>query len=348
MSCVRSGWLPARCWWALLLAALFGGAPAAAVVDGQPAPYDDRRLDAVGLVLTVQPWAPCGGWISGSGTLIAPNVVLLAKHSVQRSDYTLPADGARSHRIRFRRAPDGAAENHFSGNISDCATPSQEIYISRFVGCPFVGVDIVLGILESEPVGITPIGVNLDFAFPAGHAVRLAGWGYSGRCIQTGEAWTLRTDTGVLPTQRFTSPYYIEYNQVTFSGSCMNLPAAPAAQPDWIIGNMHDSGAPILIEVQDPRNPDRRDLRVVAIVTSYTGAQPVRSWNSAGGEPPLENPITGHDCAEFDGLPGVTTNDMFAYVNSWITHDPAAETDGQPDITLSDLLTFVGWFLGGC
>ena len=161
---------------------------AGAVVDGRPAPYNDRRFDAVGLVLTVQPWAPCGGWISGSCTLIAPNMVMLAKHSVQRSDQTLPPAGQHSHRIRFRRAANGTAENHFAGNSTDCTTPNQEIYIDRFVACPLAGVDIVLGILESEPVGITPIGVDISFGFGRGHAITLAGWGYDGRCIQTGDA----------------------------------------------------------------------------------------------------------------------------------------------------------------
>lgn len=332
--------------WAIVLAVTVGfPARSEGVVDGQPAPYTDRRLDAVGLVLTVQPWSPCGGWISGTGTLISPNVVLLAKHSVQRPDYTLPPPGARTHRIRFRRAVDGRAENHFAGNPGDCSTPHQEIYIQQFVSVPFAGVDIVLGVLESAPVGIAPIGVDVRFGFAPGSPIMLAGWGYSGRCIQTGDAWTLRTDTGVLPTQRFTSPYVIEYNRATFLGNCLNL---PTPEPNWVIGNLHDSGAPILIETPDPANPSVPTLRVVAIATSYTSAQPLTSWNAAGGEPPLENTVSGFECAEFDGLTGVTTNDLYAYVNAWLSLDPRAETDGLPDLSLSDLQTYIQWYLGGC
>jgi hypothetical protein len=318
------------------------------VVDGQPAPIWDRRYDAVALLFTVQPWATCGGWISGSCTLIAPNTVLLAKHSVQHSDQTLPADGERSIRVRFRRNAQGEANNHYGGAPADCQTAYQEIYIQRFIACPFVGVDVVLGLLESEPVGIEPIGVDITFPFDAGHSVILAGWGYDGRCIQTGDAWTLRTDRGVLPVQRFTSPYLFEYNQATFSGTCLNQTSSPLTGAHWVIGNTHDSGAPILIERPGENDPNTTVLRVVGVVTSFTTAQRITSWNLAGGQPPLQNPQARNACAEFDGIPGVTTNDVYEFIRAWLLGEPRADVDGQPGITLSDLLTYVQWFLGGC
>lgn len=345
MCCSR--W-PARLAVLALLVCALTPPKAGAVVDGRPAALDDRRFDAVGLVLTVQPWNPCGGWISGSCTLIAPNMVMLARHSVQRPDNTLPLDGARTHRVRFRRSAGGAAENHFGGNPSDCATPHQEHFIDRFVACPFVGVDIVLGILESVPVGITPIGVDITFQFGAGRPITLAGWGYDGRCIQTGEAWTLRTGAGVLPTQRFTSSYLFEYNQITFLGTCMIFPLPPLAPHNWAIGNVHDSGAPILIEVSSVLSPAQPELRVVGVVTSYTSAQRVTGWNLAGGVPRLENPAAANACADFDGVPGVTTNDLYLYISSWVMGEDRANIDDLPGVTLSDLLTYVQRFLGGC
>lgn len=343
MSCVRLfRWCTVSC--AVVCVCLGLSARARAVVEGQVVPDSDHRLDAVGLLLTVQPWYPCGGWISGTCTLVAPNMVLMARHSVQRPDFTMPPNGQQTIRVRFRRALNGTSNGHFNGDPTSCDDSYQEIYVRDFIPAPFVGVDMVLGILESAPVGIAPLGVDLDFSFAAGSRVTLAGWGFDGRCIQTGDAWTLRYDTGVLPAQRWSSQYTFEYNQIVFSNNCMTWPGTA----DWVKGNMHDSGAPILVEAPNPANPSSPHLRIVGIVTSYTGAQRVTSWNLAGGQPPLQNPAASNACAEFDGAPGVTNGDLFLFIEAWIGLDPSADRDRSGSVTLSDLLTYVQQFLGGC
>jgi len=342
MSCTHLfRWSTLTC---LIALALFLASPAKAVVEGQPIPLTDRRFDAVGLLLTVQPWNPCGGWVSGSCTLIAPNIVMMARHSVQRTDGTLPPANSQAIRVRFRRAANGVANNHFAGNPDDCQTTFQEIYVRETVAAPFAGIDLVLGFLETVPVGITPIGADVSFAFDRSHPIILAGWGYAGRCVQTGDAWTLRNDYGVLPAQRWPSTYTFEYNQMTFSGSCMTWPA----DVNWVIGNVHDSGAPILIEVPNPTLAGGTELRVVGVVTSYSIAQRLSSWNLAGGQPSILNAVADYACAEFDGLPGVSSEDLFAYVQSWISGEPRANVDQDPGVTLSDLLMYVQHFLGGC
>lgn len=321
------------------------GAPARAVVNGTPVPDSDRRFDAVGIVFTAQPWQPCAGWISGTCTLVAPNLVIFARHSVQLSDGSLPATGARTHRVRFRRGRDGTSNGHISGNDSDCAGDSyQEAWVREFVGAPLLGVDLALGFLESPVLGIAPIGVDTAFQAPANHPVVLAGWGYDGECIQTGEAWTLRYDHGVLPPPRWTSGCCFEYNRVTLSAGCLQWPVGS----DWVKGNLHDSGAPILIEVPDPVSPGHMSLKLVGVVTSYTGAMRIGAWNQAGGQPVLSNPVPRTCVAEFDNVPGVTIDDILAYLSTWLAGDPRADINQSGDVTLGDLMTYVEHFVSGC
>lgn len=317
-----------------------------AVVNGAPVPDSDRRFDAVGLLLTTQPGANCGGWISGTATLIAPATVLIAKHSVLQANFTFPADHSRTNRVRFRRGVDGTCNSHYAGNPElDCAGPYQEIYIDRYIPCPAFGVDMVLCLLESSPVGVSPVPINPSHVFATSEPIILAGWGFDGLCVGQGEHWTLRSDQGVLPDQRFSSSCCIEYNRCVFSGECM----VPTPGTDWVLGNLHDSGAPLFVEVPGQLPGDPPQLRLIAIVQNQVSAQKIGAWNAGGGQPPLTETNIRPGCiGDHDRNGEVTIEDLLDYVNAFLAGEPLADVDGVQGVTLSDLIEFVNHFLVGC
>ena len=103
---------------------------ALAVVDGTPAPGNDRRLDAVGLLCAASPGSQCGGWIGGTCTLIAPDMVLLARHCLDISTtQPLPLLADHPYRVRFRRSLLGVSENNMivNSDIVDRDTRSHHI-----------------------------------------------------------------------------------------------------------------------------------------------------------------------------------------------------------------------------
>ena len=319
------------------------GRPAAGVVRGTPAPEMDHRFGAVGLLFTDQPWAACGGWISGSCVLIDSGTVLVARHSVEDAQRRLPANGSRLHKVRFRRDGDGAANNHFgSGAQWDCAAGYQEIYIQQYIANPAAGVDMVLGVLESEPVGIAPMAIQPSHLVTSGEPVILAGWGFDGTCLGQGEAWTLRTSTGVLPPLRYNSSCCFDFANITYTGnSCLAIPA----NSNWVVANLHDSGAPLLSP--DPDNPTR--LRVFGIVTSAYSAQKLSVWNAGGGQPRLDDTPAGRQCVwDFDGDGGITLADLLIFVDRYLVGDPTSDVDGDPGVTPNDLFVYVIGYCRGC
>lgn len=341
--CVR---LPRRVAMFCALALMGLCAPAGGVVQGVTIPDGDRRFDAVGIVITRTPWTPCGGWVSGSCTLIGPDLVLLARHSVSEATGNLPAPYGQTHSVRFRRGRTGGSRNHVTGDPGqDCISEDmQEIAIREFIGAPAAGLDMVLARLESAPLGITPIGVEVEAAPTTNRQIILAGWGYDGRCIQSGDAWTLRYDGGQLPNQQYLSQVGFEYNRVTFEGSCMVWPT----NTDWAIGNLHDSGAPIVVEVPNPNDPSRPQIRVLGVVTTFATAQRVSAWNLAGGRPALSNPRTTGCGADVNGSGSVTNEDLLLFIDWWLPRLPQADLDGSGAVTYSDFVIYLERYFRGC
>jgi hypothetical protein len=313
------------------------------VVGGEPAPANDHRFDAVGLVVTDQPWAACLGWISGTCVLIGTDTVLLARHQVQNAQRQLPAAGARTHKIRFRRAPDGEVNNQVGRGLDiDCAGGFQEIYIDRFIGNPAAGVDMVLGVLERAPAGIRPLPLHVSHVVTAGEPVVLAGWGYDGTCVGQGQAWTLRVKSGVIPPLRYNGQCCFDYNNTTYTaGNCIVIPP----NTNWVVGNLHDSGAPLLSP--DPANPSR--LRVFALVSTVSTAQKLSLWNAGGGLPRLvDTPATAPCMRDFDGDSLITISDLLLFVQAYLLGDPRSDVDGAAGVTLDDLLFYVQGYVRGC
>lgn len=312
------------------------------MVGGTPVPASDRQLDAVGLFITDTPWTPCGGWVSGTCTLVGDDLVLLARHSVENASRQLPADGARTHKVRFRRGADGSVNNHYgAGPSADCAGGFQEIYVRRFFGNPWPGIDMVLGELEHAPVGIDPLPLHVSHAPAAGEPIVLAGWGYDGACLGAGEAWTLRSRAGVLPAQSYQSWCCLEYNGASFTGAnCFVVP--PGSR--WVIGNLHDSGAPLLSP--DPQHPST--LRVVGMVTSVTSAQKLSAWNQGGGTPELADTPAPRCLSDMDGDGVITVSDLLEFVHRYLIGDGGGDVDGLPGLSVNDLLTFLTRYFSGC
>jgi hypothetical protein len=175
----------------------------------------------------------------------------------------------------------------------------------------------------------------------AGEAIVLAGWGFDGPCLGIGEAWTLRSDTGVLPSLQYSSWCCFDYNAASFTG--VNCFATPAGS-DWVIGNLHDSGAPLLSP--DPRDPT--SLRVVGMVTSVTSAMKVSAWNDGGGVPTLNDTAPRRCPSDLDGDGLADVGDLFLYVHSYLVGDALSEADGIPGLTPNDLFTYLTRYFAGC
>ncbi len=312
------------------------------MVGGTPVPASDHQLDAVGLFITNTSWTPCGGWVSGTCTLVGDNLVLLARHSVENTQRQLPPEGARTHKVRFRRSADGTVNGHFgSGPSVDCAGGFQEIFVRRFFGNPWPGIDMVLGELEHAPVGIDPLPLQVSHTIEPGEPIVLAGWGYDGACLGAGEAWTLRSRAGVVPAQDYGSWCCFEYNGASFTGAnCFVTP--PGSR--WVIGNLHDSGAPLLWP--DPQDPSL--LRVVGMVTSVTSAQRVSAWNEGGGVPELADTPPRRCVSDLDGDGRITVSDLLEYLQRFLNGDSSGDVDGLPGLDLNDLYAFLMGFFSGC
>lgn len=142
----------------LLLCMLLLSFPAGALVNAQPPADDDTRFDAVGAWGHTARLYPGRGhdaehqWY-GAAVLIAPDVVLTAKHLLPNGEDRLPRPGTMT--VRFRRHTDGTL-----GTKADGADSYHQVPIERFILCP--GSDLMLCILREPVEHIQP--AELDFS----------------------------------------------------------------------------------------------------------------------------------------------------------------------------------------
>ncbi|MFN7021249.1 MAG: S8 family serine peptidase [Phycisphaerales bacterium] len=52
--------------------------------------------------------------------------------------------------------------------------------------------------------------------------------------------------------------------------------------------------------------------------------------------------------ADFNGLDGVTTQDVFDFINAWFSNSPLADLDGSSSLTVQEIFTFLAAFFDGC
>ncbi len=326
---------------------------ASAVVDGTPAPKRDRRLDAVGIFFTVAPGGGCGGWVSGSCTLIEPNAVLVARHSFDVGPGTpLPSLAERPHRVRFRRNVSGRSENNLLVNGTTCHGVYQEIEVVQLVDAPNAACDQVIAYLEHAPVGIKPIPVEMDNPPTQPTDIILAGWGYGGSCLGYAtpggtSTWALRVKRGRMPENLLGDPIVFSPCALSSSVPCQFCP--PDAGP-YVLANLHDSGAPILIEVPstDPTDPTP-ELRLIATVSSPAVGRRPSAWNHCGGLPELTEPAqTQHlKKADFDGDGTIGALDLTGFLSAFLMGSQDASMTSSSSIGVADIYAFLGnWFNG--
>jgi hypothetical protein len=319
--------------------------PSLGVVNGVLAAANDRRLDAVGLLLYARD-AACAGWGSGSCVLIAADQVLIARHSLNVSAFApLPSLAEYPYRIRFRRSVDGEMANALVPDSDVCHGVYQEIEVVRLIDAPNAGADLVIGELARPVVGIRPIGLSLNTPLRAGQRLVLAGWGSSGTCFGQGAAFSLRSAVGLLPWNA--QSQFISFTPCTL-GSVEPCWRCPTGGP-WIGANTWDSGGGIFIEVRSDLNDPWPELRLVASVSSTQTAMRPAAWNGAGGVPVLaESPLlTSSAKADFDRDGQRTVDDLIAYVESFLRGQAIAAilTPGATVPSSTDLFTFIGWWM---
>lgn len=334
------------CAWAWVVVLMMASG-ARAVVNGTPAPNADKRFDAVGLFMRTSSAGGCAGWVSGTCTLVGPTTVLIARHclDINTSD-PLPSGTQRQYRVRFRRAANGLSENAMAPDGFACHGVYQEIDVVRLVDAANTTCDQVLAYLASAPLGIQPIVPALANPPLLPTNVILAGWGYTGECYATGSAWTLRIARGRTPSN-WAGNDYLSFSSCTESNTAPCL-TCPSSGGPFVNANLHDSGAPILMEVPsvDPSDPTP-ELRLIGTVSSSNTARRPSAWNSAGGLPALtETPPPRHlRRADFDGDGHTTVSDLMAFLSAFFSGRMDADTSGNGTLEIADVMLYLTlWF----
>lgn len=270
--CIRNLPIP------LLLVALLAS-PAAALVNGQAPADDDTAYDAVA-AFSRTTWLIeddtdkySHSWF-GAAVLIAPDVVLTARHLIPNNGKNVGRLGQFS--VRFRR--------HQSGTIGSTRQPADSFHNVRIVRWVVSDrYDLALGILETPVDHITPVKVALDLDAVEQREAVLAGWGSVSNWRGLAKP---RIELRVGP------------NSVTARGPSLRVDSyrtEPREDPQgqqkpWIIDehavpNMHDSGGSMFV-LDDEGKP-----MLVGIISTYTGG----TWLPAAADAgfPLEAATRG-------------------------------------------------------
>lgn len=315
-----------------------------AIINGTPPPCEDRRFDSVGLFMNAGFWS-CAGWISGTCILVAPDRVLVARHSLDLgANQQLPDAQTSAYRVRFRRSLSGDAANSFYVNGNNCHGISQEIRVARFVDAPQTGTDMVMAYLERPVVGIRPMGMELNSTPPAGSRIVLAGWGYDGACFQNGDTGTLRSAVGQLPFP--ISGAFFTYTPCSIASTAPCL-TCPAGGP-WASANLHDSGGAVMIEVPGPSGTPP-ELRLLGTISTLGQARRVTLWNQAGGQPQLlqAQNLTDRDLADFNRDGAETSEDLMSYLTAFFSGKCIADLSNNGSVAVDDLFSYLNTFFAG-
>lgn len=147
--------------------------PAPGLVNGEAPANDDKRFDAVAAFsrtkwLIDDPGDQVNHNWFGSGVLIAPDVILTAKHLIPVKARVDPKPGIFT--VRFRRHTDGSLGTKKAGPGS-----FHQVSIARWVFAE--RHDLALGILAKPVKHIEPVRVMLEAGEIEERECVLAGWG---------------------------------------------------------------------------------------------------------------------------------------------------------------------------
>ncbi len=194
--------------WTIFVATIALASSAHAIFGGvAPAP-DDHRFDAVCQITTQQNLSDFNG-VSGTGTLISPTEILMAKHS-----WGCPNG---QHAARFRINP--------GGQLGDPNVASSYFHVNIVSFDTSLPGDVVIGILEAPVSHIQPIPLGFGANPQEGDPLFVAGWGR--------------------PSDRLR---YMSKVVQTISDCNIGFPAIgpPSAECNQCEIRAHDSGAPVL------------------------------------------------------------------------------------------------------
>lgn len=262
----------------LLVACLFGW-PASAIVNGKAPDADDTRFDAVASHYWTNPVfrrdKTGTGW-SGCAVLIAPDVVVTAKHVLVAPRALEAFSKPGRFTVRFRRHADGTLGSEAGG-----ADSYHHVWVERWVDVP--DADLAIGFLAEQVEHIKPARVLIDNDPFEQRACVIAGWGSTSR---------FKGANGPRPGLR------IGNNKATADGQLLRFRTSRTEQradqhgfmmpyfiEDHPVVNMHDSGGALFIL-------DKQGRPVLAgILATYRTAVWLAAHNSERF--PLEAAIQG-------------------------------------------------------
>lgn len=264
-----------------LLVGLFVLSPAHGLVNGQAPAEDDTRFDAV-CAFSKSMWLGQSresraqhNWF-GNAVLIAPDVVLTARHLLPGNGRVAPLPG--TYAVRFRRHSDGTLGSRDAGSLS-----YHHAKVARWVIDP--KMDLALGVLEEPVKHIEPVRVLLDAQAMSERPSILAGWGSESKWRgASGPRRELRVGENTLSAADSiwrVDSYEVEPRE-TPQGERKIFIVDERAVP-----NMHDSGGSIFVldEAGEPM--------LAGIISTYTGGT-LLSGAAANGFP-LEAATRGGD-----------------------------------------------------
>jgi hypothetical protein len=241
--------------------------PAAALVNGVAPDESDTRFDAIAAFshsrwLGLEPEhsnAKDHNWY-GNATLIAPDVVILAKHLIKGNDEPPAGEYA----VRFRRNPAGELATK-----QDPPGKYHNVKIKRFVTAP--DADLALGILEEPVEHIEAIALGLDDQALDRAKVLIAGWGSENKFRGVGGprkqlllGGTIALRPAGAPVIRFPAgeTETRDWREDKETGQMQQKPYVTSEYP---VVNLYDSGGPIL------GMDEEGNVELIGIISTYGG-----------------------------------------------------------------------------
>lgn len=304
--------------------------PTHAIVGGHEPARNDTRFDAIA-AFSKTIWIDgsdnnnCGDCNAtfGNATLIAPDMVLFARHLLP--NWQPPDSGF--HTVRFRRNPDGSL-----GSLEQGWESFHQVKIVEYIlfDLPVAPYDAVIGILEEPVLHIAPIAIDTNLAVGAGDAIILAGWGKEGPLFDEGpRGRLLLADTESIG---------IEHCRIQW------LPPSHPDNPCACGPNMFDSGGAVLVELTDS------SLRLVGVIVTVASGVDVRGLFDPEFEACCAQSPEG--CADFneDGI--VDLADFLIVLANWgdcgDCKNCPGDANGDCVVGTADMLILLSQWGGPC